>query len=185
VKLGSSQKLLTFQEIEQCNANDSTFERFRIKLNIFLGDYFRTVRGALPQGRRIQFKADDTVTEHRYIKVNFESKVDWCQYTDYLRCSPSFHGHARHDCVILRTSQQCDIFGRLLFLFTCSDKHLGFWRVREQPCTSSEIFSVQSIVRGALLFPDSARDGEHLVIDTIDTDMFLRVQEMHRDAGHY
>ena len=65
------------------------------------------------------------------------------------------------------------------------DKHLGFWRVREQPRTSSEIFSVQSIVRRALLFPDSARDGEHLVIDTIDTDMFLRVQEMHRDAGHY
>lgn len=146
------------------------------------------------------------VTEHRYIKVNFESKVDWCQYTDYLRCSPSFHGHTRHDCVILRT-QQCDIFGRLLFLFTCSvdgevfplalvqphnagipgqrptkDKHLGFWRVREQPRAATEIFSVQSIVRGALLYPDNARHGEYLVIDTIDTDMFLRVQEMHEAA---
>ena len=149
------------------------------------------------------------VVEYGYIKVNFESKVDWCQYTDYLRCSESFHGRARHDCAIFRT-QRRDIFGRLVFLFKCSvgdedfmlalvqpydaaltgqrlskDKHLSFWRVREQPSASTEIFSVHSIVCGALLYPDHTRPSEHLVIDTIDTDMFLRVQEMHRLAGHY
>jgi len=135
--------------------------------------------------------------------------VDWCQYMDYLRCSPFFHGRARHDCAIFRT-QQCDIFARIIFLFTCSignknfplafvqpydvglagqqlskDNHLGFWRVCEQPHASTEIFSVHSIIRGALLYPDNTRPSEHLVIDTIDTDMFLHVQEMHKAAGHY
>ncbi|KIM63297.1 hypothetical protein SCLCIDRAFT_24432 [Scleroderma citrinum Foug A] len=209
VRLGSAQKPLTFQGVEQNNANDKAFEQFRIKLNLFLNSYFQTVRGSLPQGRPIQFKGDDTVIEYCYVKVNFESKVDWCQYTDYLHCSPSFHGQARHDCAIFRT-QQHDIFGRIVFLFTCSidkekfplalvhpydaglvgqrlskDSHLGFWRVREQSRASTEIFSVHLIIRGALLYPDNARPGEYLVIDTIDTDMFLCVQEMHKSAGHY
>ena len=225
VRLGSAQKPLMFQGVEQNNANDKAFERFWIKLNLFLNSYFQTVRGSLPQGRPIQFKGNDMVRlaccqlapcywsfqviEYCYVKVNFESKVDWCQYTDYLRCSPSFHGRARHDCAIFRT-QQRDIFGWIVFLFTCSidkekfplalvhpydaglagqrlskDSHLGFWRVREQSRALTEIFSVHSIIRGALLYPDNARPGEYLVIDTIDTDMFLRVQEMHKSAGHY
>ena len=124
--------------------------------------------------------------------------MDWCQYTDYLQCSPSFHGQARHDCAIFRT-QQHDIFTQTIFLFTCSigdekfplaliqpydvglvgqqlskDNHLGFWRVREQSRASTEIFSVHSIIRGALLYPDNTRPGEHLVIDTaIQTCFFV------------
>ncbi|KIM66047.1 hypothetical protein SCLCIDRAFT_111742, partial [Scleroderma citrinum Foug A] len=209
VRLGSAQKPLTFQGVEQNNANDKAFEQFRIKLNLFLNSYFQTVRGSLPQGHPIQFKGDDTVIEYRYVKVNFESKVDWCQYMDYLCCSPSFHGWACHDCAIFRT-QQHDIFRQIVFLFTCSidkekfplalvhpydaglagqrlskDSHRGFWRVRKQSRASTEIFSVHSIIRGALLYPDNARPGEYLVIDTIDTDMFLCVQEMHKSTGHY
>ena len=65
------------------------------------------------------------------------------------------------------------------------DNHLGFWRVREQSHASTEIFSVHSIIRGALLYPDNTRPSKHLVIDTINTDMFLCVQEMHKSAGHY
>ncbi|KIM52857.1 hypothetical protein SCLCIDRAFT_38933, partial [Scleroderma citrinum Foug A] len=135
------------------------------------------------------------------VKVNFKSKVDWCQYTDYLRCSLSFHGRACHDCTIFQT-QQRDIFTWIISLFTCSignekfplaliqpydaglvgqrlskDNHLSFWRVHEQSHASAEIFSVHSIIHGALLYPDNTRPGEYLVIDTINTDMFLRVQE--------
>ena len=225
IRLGSIQKPLTFQDIKQSNANDKAFDQFQIKLNLFLNNYFQTVRGSYPQGRPIQFKGDDMVRlaccqlasyywlfqviEYHYVKVNFESKVDWCQYTDYLRCSLSFHGWARHDCAIFQT-QQHDIFTWMIFLFTCSignekfplalvqpydvglvgqqlskDNHLSFWRVREQSHASAEIFSVHSIIHGALLYPDNTRPGEHLVIDTIDTDMFLHVQEMHKSAGHY
>ena len=107
-------------------------------------------------------------------------------------------------------TQDTFIFGRLVFLFKCAvssgeefplalvqpydaavgqwllkDKHLNFWRVRQRPHTSTEFFSVHSIIRGALLFPDSSRPGDYLVVDTIDTDMFLRIQEMHKAAKHH
>jgi hypothetical protein len=146
------------------------------------------------------------VTEHRFLKVNFESIVDWRITTDYLRCSPSFHNFARYDCVILQT-QAGPMFGRLLMLFTCivdgrthpialvhpynapvgprslKDKHFQFWHVRERPRISSEFFSVRSIIRGAALTEDHNVPGDYLVIDTIDTDMFLRMKLMHGSAG--
>lgn len=111
--------------------------------------------------------------------------------------------------MIFRTQQHV-IFGQIVFLFTCSvgkeefplalvhpydvglagqqlskDSHLGFWRVCEQSCASTEIFLVHSIIHGALLYPNNTRPGEYLVIDTIDTDMFLHKLEMHKSAGHY
>ena len=135
--------------------------------------------------------------------------VDWCQHTDYLRCSPSFHGVLRYDGVIIKT-QNGYIFGRLSSIFkyqaanvtgnatlvfiqpydapvgarTRKDKHLNLFRVRARPRMSSEFFSVESIVRGAALVEDHTQPGDYLVIDTIDTDMFLRIQKMHQDAGH-
>ena len=40
IRLGSIQKPLTFQDVEQSNANDKAFDQFRIKLNLFLNNYF-------------------------------------------------------------------------------------------------------------------------------------------------
>ncbi|KAL4078992.1 hypothetical protein V8B97DRAFT_1865297, partial [Scleroderma yunnanense] len=141
------------------------------------------------------------------LQVNFESMVDWCQYTNYLCCNPTFHGWPCYDCVIIKTYQG-HIFRQLVSLFKCTvsreefplaliqlydapigqwlskDKHLNFWRVQEQPCTLTEFFSVQSIICGALLYPDNSRPGDYLVMDTIDTDMFLCIQAMHQAAGH-
>ncbi|KAI6094690.1 hypothetical protein EDD16DRAFT_1783795 [Pisolithus croceorrhizus] len=209
VRLGSRVKQpLALGAIEQRSTTDKAFTRFRAKLNELLNRHFEITGKPLPGGKRIQFQVDSEITEYQYIKVNFESTTDWCQYTDHLRCNPSFHGHSRYDCVLLKMAQQ-DIFGRLVFLFQCTvgdetfplalvqpydaptgprlakDMHLNLWRVCEQPRESAEIFSVRSIIHGVLLYPDHTRLGEHLVIDTIDTDMFLRVQMMHKAAGHH
>jgi hypothetical protein len=46
----------------------------------------------------------------------------------------------------------------------------------------SQFFSVRSIIRGALLVPDGPSD--YLVVDTVDTDMFVHMREMHLEAGH-
>ncbi|KAG2345160.1 hypothetical protein BDR05DRAFT_975302 [Suillus weaverae] len=143
------------------------------------------------------FMPDETVIEHRFIKVNYESIVD----------CPLFHNFPRYDCVILQTQARV-IFGHLLMLFTCvvdgqthpvalvhpydapvgqcslKDKHFEFWRVRKRPRISSEFFSVHSIIRGAALAEDHSVQGDYLVIDTIDTDMFLRMKLMHKSAGH-
>ncbi|KAG1874972.1 hypothetical protein F4604DRAFT_2009023 [Suillus subluteus] len=207
VKLGAAQEEQTFAAVEQLHANDSAFNRFRIKLANFLSDSLPVHGIPLPGGKRLKFVPDETVTEHRFIKVNYESIVDWRTTTDYLRCSPSFHNFPRYDCVIIQ-AQAGVIFGRLLMLFTCvvdgrthpvalvhpydapvgqrslTDNHFQFWRVRERPRISSEFFSVHSIIRGAALAEDHSVRGDYLVIDTIDTDMFLRMKSMHKSAGH-
>ena len=67
---------------------------------------------------------------------------------------------------------------------TRKDKHLNLFRVHTRPHLSSKFFSVESIVCGAVLVEDCTQPGDYLVIDTIDTDMFLCIQKMHRDAGH-
>jgi hypothetical protein len=145
------------------------------------------------------------ITECRYLKVNYESMVDWRQHTDYLRCNPKFYGTPRFDCVFIQTTDKV-IFGRLLFLFECAvgditlslalihpfdaptgirlrkDKHLNFYRVRARPHAQAEFFSVRSIICGAFLVPDGSTD--YLVVDTINTDMFLHVKELHLRAGH-
>ncbi|KAG2155790.1 uncharacterized protein EDB93DRAFT_1262085 [Suillus bovinus] len=196
----------TFAALEQEHASDNAFNRFRIKLANFLSDSLPAHGIPLPGGKRIKFMPDETVTEHRFVKVNYESIVDWRTATDYLRCSPSFHNFPRYDCVILQT-QAGVIFGRLLMLFTCvvdgqthpvalvhpydalvgqrslKDKHFQFWRIRQRPRISSKFFSVHSIIRGAALAEDHIIQGDYLVIDTIDTDMFLRMK-VHKSAGH-
>jgi hypothetical protein len=147
------------------------------------------------------------VTKHRFVKVNYESIVDWHTATDYLQCSPSLHNFPQYDCVILQT-QAGVIFGHLLMLFTyvvdgqthpvalihpydalvgqCSlkDKHFQFWHVRQRLRISSKFFSVHSIIHGAALAEDHSIQGDYLVIDTIDTDMFLCMKVMHKSAGH-
>ncbi|KAI5995972.1 hypothetical protein F5J12DRAFT_907101 [Pisolithus orientalis] len=169
VKFGS-------KDIEKKSVTDNLSE--------FLNKHFNIIRKPLPSRKPIQFQRNDKIMEYRFVKVNFESTVDWCQYMHYLHCHPNFHGCPRYDCVLVKT-QEKDIFGQLILLFNCviseetfplaflhpydaqligqwlrKDNHLNFWRVYH------------------------TRPGEYLVVDTINTDMFLHVQMMHKVAGH-
>jgi hypothetical protein len=134
--------------------------------------------------------------------VYFNSCVDWQQRRDLVRCSPNFHGFPRYDCVIIKTTDGF-IFGRLIFLFQFTvggiaypfafihpydasigphqqkDIDLGFYRVRAKPRQSAEFISTDSIVRGALLVEDFGRVNDHLIVDLVDTDMFLRLISMY------
>lgn len=150
----------------------------------------------------------EQIIEFRFLKVNYESLVDFRQTTDYLRCSPRFHNLPRYDCVIVNTTTGV-FFARLLFLFTCNvndtsypialvcpydmpigrrlqkDKHLKFWRVRSQQReTASEFILAESIIRGVALAPDPTIAGDFLIMDTVDSDIFLRMKKMHLAAGH-
>ncbi|KAG2740943.1 hypothetical protein P692DRAFT_20752023 [Suillus brevipes Sb2] len=146
------------------------------------------------------------ITEFRFLKVNYESMVDWWQHTDYLRCSPQFFGTPHFDCIFIHMTPTKVIFGRLLFLFECTvgkhtfplalvhpydaptgihlrkDKNFNLFRVRARTRAHSQFFSVRSIIHGALLVPDEP--SNYLVVDTVDTDMFVRMREMHLEAGH-
>ncbi|KAG1736411.1 uncharacterized protein EDB91DRAFT_1055679, partial [Suillus paluster] len=112
------------------------------------------------------------------------------------RCAPMFHGSPRYDCIILQTDTGV-IFGKLMLIFTCTvgdvqypvmlilpydrpvdvhsrkDKVFQFWRIKRKPRASAEFFSVHSIVWGCMIVEDASRPDEFLVVDTVDTDMFL------------
>ncbi|KAG0707969.1 hypothetical protein DFH29DRAFT_979579 [Suillus ampliporus] len=66
------------------------------------------------------FDSVENITEFRFLKVNYESMVDWRQHTDYLRCSPQFFGAPRFNCVFIQMTPKKVIFGRLLFVFECT-----------------------------------------------------------------
>ncbi|KAG2134077.1 hypothetical protein DEU56DRAFT_950207 [Suillus clintonianus] len=117
--LGSKQATMSFADIEARSLGDPAFDRFRIKLNGFLNHAFTANQIPFPDGRRIQLTASDMITEYQFLKVNFESFVDWRVSTDYLRCAPTFHGSPRYDCVILQTDTRI-IFGKLMLIFTCT-----------------------------------------------------------------
>ncbi|KAH7916839.1 hypothetical protein BV22DRAFT_1027342, partial [Leucogyrophana mollusca] len=57
-----------------------------------------------------------------------------------------------------------------------TDKELGLTRVRAKPRTLSKIVTLRSFVRGALLAPDVNHPGDFFVVDSIDTDMFIRMK---------
>ncbi|KAG1801818.1 hypothetical protein EV424DRAFT_1474720 [Suillus variegatus] len=201
IRFGSRQPKQSLEAIEERHIDNPSFRRFRTKLNAFLN--------ALPAVlQQVNMLPSDEITEFRFLKVNYESLVDFRQTTDYLHCSPRFHNVPRYDCVIVNTATSV-FFARLLFLFTCNvnvasyrialvrpydtpigrrlqkDKHLKFWRVRSQPReTASEFILAESIIRGVALAPDPTIAGDFLIMDTVDSDIFLRMKKMRLAAGH-
>ena len=163
-----------------------------------------------------------------YLKVNFESQVNWCLDTDYLRCNPNFHGHEHQDFVLVQMEGNNIMFTQLLIIFRCiipntsqrtqnsptmhaseswpvdldawvltlvhpfdakilqcewpkKDRDLEFIRVRARKWTESHFIFAESIVRGALVVKDYLKDhtnvDDQLVVDVVDSDMFLHLQE--------
>ena len=123
-----------------------------------------------------------------------------------LRCSPKFYNQERRDCIVYQAGNR-HLFGRLLFVFTCAagdttypialiepydasldgarlsnamrkkDHDLNFYRVRTRNRRTAFI-SLDSVIRGAMLVPDWEKEGDFLVHDLIDGDMFLRIKQM-------
>jgi hypothetical protein len=127
--------------------------------------------------------------------------VDWKYKTDYLHCSPNFHSQARYDFLIIETAEK-PFFAQLLFLFACAvdltlyplalilpfdapigvptalDHHLRLHCVHSQSQAKAEFISVKSIIRGCVIVTDSTKPEHGIILDVLDTDMFLRVKSM-------
>ena len=142
------------------------------------------------------------ITEYRFIKVKYESAVDWNIKTDYMRCSPKFNGHPWYDFVLAKIGGGL-VFARLVFVFTCRVSRLNYrlalvevldkqtrtstrnvdkklsihrWHIRHRK--RCEVISLDCIVRGAVLVGDTKHTGDFFVIDALDDDMYLRVMRM-------
>ena len=126
--------------------------------------------------------------------------------SDYLRCNPSFNKQPRYDCVIVKTNSG-NVFAQLVLVFTINirgtvypialvqafdqqhnksksieekDTKLQFLRLRQRKANYSEFIFVQSIIRGAIIYPAFDDDKDSIVFDLPDADMMFRVQEICR-----
>ena len=225
IYLGSPKKPITVADVATLSASRS-FRDFCKKLTLFLNDFLPQANIPIPGGTGIVIvRETDKVSisyslsapaaflllctqlqEFRYLKVNYESHVDWKTATDYLRCNPNFHGHERYDCALVRITDRLNndkvMVVRLQFMFEYTigeatlrlvlvmpldfptgktraiDEDLRLIRLRTRAAASSQIIPLRSIIRGALLVPDFARDGDYFLVNYIDSDMFLRSQTL-------
>ena len=136
------------------------------------------------------------IVPFQYLQVTYKSLVDWKWTTDRLHCNPSFHGHERYDHVKEGNNH---FFACLLHLFQITvgtqshafayvktygrpqgamqrkDKDLGIYQLQLK-ISPYQIISLDSVVRGALIVQDPENSHNYLIVDTIDTDMFLRMK---------
>ncbi|KAG0696993.1 hypothetical protein DFH29DRAFT_984460 [Suillus ampliporus] len=200
IKLGSPQQPIAIQDIENNRGQlDRAFRGFCKKLSDFINNSLPTYGYRLEKW--VTIPANFLIHEHCFLKVNYESTVDWKQTTDYLRCSPCFHGQSRYDCALIQLTEDVSAFVRLIFIFKCqlpdvgsfefvlvqpftagigasrrSDRDLQLTCVRALPRESSIFVPVRSLIRGAVCFPDPDHQDEFLVVEHIDSDMFLRLK---------
>ncbi|KAL1938432.1 hypothetical protein VTO73DRAFT_11672 [Trametes versicolor] len=200
VHLGSAQAT-TCAEVEQRHTDNRAFRRFRLQLEEFLN---RRIQRDNLDRNWIKVSPTHKLVETRYIRVDYESVVNWKQDTDHLRCNPSFYNAPRFDHIIYNIDDHTIGFAQLLFVCVCSfnniqvplalvqpldivktprsnaDRGMGLRRVRRSPANPPDFILVTSIIRGALITEDLDEDnqstGDFLVIDVVDGDMFLRLE---------
>ncbi|KAK7692929.1 hypothetical protein QCA50_004569 [Cerrena zonata] len=198
--LGSPDPSTTFSNLEALYSSNSAFRNFRKKLNNFLNIFLPALSIPLPDNRKIHFNPDDKITRCKFLKVNYESMVSWEICTDLLRCNPNFQEKPRYDYIMVDTGQG-HIYAQLLYMFKCTvgdnsyplalihpydagipgprrrkDKDLELRRIRPKPQIESEFISLHSVIRGALVVSDFETNTDYFVVDTLDTDMFLRLR---------
>ncbi|KAK0470789.1 hypothetical protein EDD18DRAFT_1315381 [Armillaria luteobubalina] len=177
----------TLEELEAAFHSDPAYERFRIRLGLFMTTFLNMVeKGTVAAGNFIQYQPNDMIQIYHTLTVNYQSLVNFKKSTDLLRCNPSFYNNPRYDGVIINTDRGVYI-GRLIQLFECEyleqkyplalvhpfditvtdgrqrwkhqhDRDLGFYRVRARPRVYSQFVSIYAIIRGVLLVEDNSSD---------------------------
>ncbi|KDR65150.1 hypothetical protein GALMADRAFT_148940 [Galerina marginata CBS 339.88] len=210
IYLGAPQSPTTIKSIESSTQSKPWLQGFHRKLEQFLQGLFRPLQPTnVPRSGAERYgpsytSIEDLLTECRFIKSFYESKINWKTAIDYLRCSPQFGNAERYDSVIFNTDAGL-VFAQLRFVFKISikdqvipialvqafdrisghtvamkrkDKDLGFIRLRKKGDKDTEVIPARSIIRGVCIFPAFDRDGDHLVFDVVDPDLLLRLDHL-------
>ncbi|KAJ7215097.1 hypothetical protein B0H12DRAFT_1205697 [Mycena haematopus] len=201
ITIGSKLKPVTFSAIEDANSSDAAFTRFRVRFAECLSQFLQVYSYGLPDGKLIRFEKDDNIIPFRFLKVHYNHLGNWTSSADYLRCNPNFHGHARYDGALVKTTDG-HLFVKLIYMFSCTvekkthpfalilpldiraavgkkDKALRLYRLHAKPRKEAEFISAYSIVRGLLLASDFDNYGEFFIVDIADTDFSLRLKDMY------
>ena len=144
------------------------------------------------------------ISEYRYLKVSFTSKVTWENEINHLRCNPKFNNKPRYDYILVSMPNGV-IFAQLIFIFTTTtndqidpwvliqpldaevpppstqEKDFQLFRIRAKPRSSSSFISAKSIIRGVVVIPTNVEEGDFYVFDLLDDDIFTRVRDLWRE----
>ncbi|KAG0702765.1 hypothetical protein DFH29DRAFT_982269 [Suillus ampliporus] len=151
--LGSKQVVMSFADIEADSAGNPVFDRFRIKLNNFMNHVFAANSIPFP--------------------VNFESLTDTgVIFGKLMLIFTCTVGDVQYPVMLIL------LYDQLVGVHSQKDKDFQFWHIKRKPRASAEFFSVHSIVRGCVIVEDASRPDEFLVVDTVDTDMFLQMKDI-------
>jgi len=142
------------------------------------------------------------VQSFKCVMVTYQSMEDWTEARDILHCNPSFHQRKQYDCLIINDDTPGTTVVRLHSLLRCrllSGKLVDialvhtFKRTKWRPYTlwdNCQIYEevkepsfvlMDYVVRGVVLCPafntnsNSLVTKLHYIVDTVDADMFLRV----------
>ncbi|KAJ7849957.1 hypothetical protein B0H14DRAFT_2445266 [Mycena olivaceomarginata] len=203
ITIGSKLKHVAFAVIEETMAEDTAFERFRIRFANCLTQFLQAYGFGLPGSKVIKFDKNDTIEPFQYLKVYYQHLGNWTSTVDHLRCNPEFHGQARYDGALVKTTDG-HIFVQLIYMFSCTiegnshpfaivlpldtrqaitrkDRLLRLHRLHAKPRKQAEFISAHSIVRGILLAPNFNNVGEYFIVDIADTDVSLRLKNIFPD----
>ncbi|KAL4067272.1 hypothetical protein V8B97DRAFT_2025115 [Scleroderma yunnanense] len=177
-------KPTTIQEIKTaCDTKDKAYLGFQRKFTKYINEFLPSIGHGLTRWLIIlhHFK----MCEYHYLKINYKSWVDWTMATDYLQCNPEFYGAPHYDCAYVQLTSMQTAFVCLVSLFTCQIDNFGEVQlVVVQPYTAGigqqcrldqnmKLTCIRAVPRGALVFADPQKKDKFLVVDHIDSDMFL------------
>ncbi|KAG2037875.1 hypothetical protein BDR03DRAFT_933870 [Suillus americanus] len=169
VKLGApTQHPSTILNLENRSSVDRAFQAFWRKFTEFINHSLPTYGHQLMNW--ITFPADYQIHKHCYLKVNYKLTVDWKQVTDHLTVEET---------IFVRLIFCLDVFA-LVQPYTARingsrrmDRFFKLTCVKAIPRASSIFVPLSSFIRGAVLVPDPDHQDKHLVVDHINSDMFL------------
>ncbi|KAI5996647.1 hypothetical protein EDC04DRAFT_2872367 [Pisolithus marmoratus] len=173
MKLGTPQQPTSLSDIETAHKDDRAFDGFHRKLETFLNTCLPTY--GYPLNKWIQLQGTHT--------VKHVSMVDWEITTSHLRCSPNFHSQQWYDCTLVQLSETKITFFALIQPLMAGtrvrqlDQDFNLIRVKAVSHALSIFIPMKSIIRGTLLYLDPDCDGEFLIVEHIDSDMFLHMKE--------
>ncbi|KAL4067263.1 hypothetical protein V8B97DRAFT_2025108 [Scleroderma yunnanense] len=196
-KLRSLCKPTTIQEIKiACDTKDKAYLGFQRKFTKYINEFLPSIGHGLTRWLVIlhHFK----MCEYHYLKINYKSWVDWTMATNYSWCNPEFYSAPHYNCAYIQLTSMQMAFVHLVSIFTCQidnfgevqlvvvqpytagigqqcrlDQNMKLMCIRAVPRGDSTFILIGSIIQDTLVFTDPQKKDKFLVVDYIDSDMFL------------
>ncbi|KAJ7897727.1 hypothetical protein B0H14DRAFT_2494751 [Mycena olivaceomarginata] len=192
-RFGAPERLFNSRSLEEfLKSVGFAVPNFDLMLRDFIAENF--------PGDCVAYEERIQIRPFKCAHITYQSLEDWRGLRDIVRCNPSFHGYSRHDSVLVNCNSPGLSFARLCALFRCALENkrqidvalvhefkLSKWKPRtrwagyqaHEEMKDYSLLLMDYMVRGALLTPvaEKGRGNLHFLVDTIDSDMFLRADK--------